>query len=123
VRHRRKSDVGVTDALTRPARSVEARISAGPRSARRLTAVSGSVFSGAVASKRPAIHHAGSSGRRAFAERCIRPFLWRDSPMQAPAEDPFAWSKLLKEWLAWGAAAVVLAVAFHEAYRLLGLYT
>jgi hypothetical protein len=43
--------------------------------------------------------------------------------MQAPAEDPFAWSKLVKEWLAWGAAAVVIAVAFHEAYRLLGLYT
>jgi hypothetical protein len=43
--------------------------------------------------------------------------------MQAPAEDPFAWSKLVKEWLAWGAGAVVLAVAFHEAYRLLGLYT
>ncbi|HEV8502301.1 MAG TPA: hypothetical protein VGR63_12020 [Casimicrobiaceae bacterium] len=46
----------------------------------------------------------------------------KEHRMQAPAEDPFAWSKLVKEWLAWGAAAVVLAVAFHEAYRLLGLY-
>mgnify|MGYP001555514797 CR=1 FL=1 len=43
--------------------------------------------------------------------------------IQAPAEDPFAWSRLLKEWLAWVAAAIVLAIAFHEAYHLLGLTT